>query len=59
MPLEIYIYATKKPPFTSYPAAKHPKQSKFAMTDIRAKPVNIFHCTKYASTLVPAIIFQT
>ena len=32
----------KKHPFTSYPAAKHPKRSKFAITDIREKPANFF-----------------
>ena len=39
-PIEIYIYARKKHPFTSYPAAKHPKHSKFAITDMREKPVD-------------------
>ena len=32
----------KKRPFSSYPAEKHPKHSKFAITDIREKPVNFF-----------------
>ena len=32
----------KKHPFTSYLAAKHPKHSKFAITDMREKPVDFF-----------------
>ena len=32
----------KKHPFTSYPAEKHPKRSKFAVTDLRQKPVDHF-----------------
>ena len=32
----------KKRPFSSYPAVKHSKHSKFAITDIREKPVNVF-----------------
>ena len=32
----------KKPPFTGYPAAKHPKHNKYAIIDIREKPVNSF-----------------
>ena len=31
-PIETYIYARKKHPFASYPAAKHPKHSKFPIT---------------------------
>ena len=41
-PIEIYDYARKKSPFTSYSAAKHPKHSKFAITDMREKPVDLF-----------------
>ena len=41
-PIETYIYARKKHPFASYPTAKHPKHSKFAITDIQEKPVNFF-----------------
>ena len=51
-----YIYAWKKRPFTSYPTAKYPKLSKFAITDMRQKTVDFFYCTARASTLVPAII---
>ena len=40
-----------------YPAAKHPKHSKFAISDIREKPVNFFYCSTRASTLVSAITF--
>ena len=32
----------KKHLSSGYPAAKHPKHSKFAITDIREKPVNFF-----------------
>ena len=32
----------KKHPFTSYPAAKHPKHSKSAITDIREKTSELF-----------------
>ena len=38
----IYIYGKKKHPFAGYPAVKHPKHSKFAITDIGEKPVNFF-----------------
>ena len=55
-PIETYIYAKKKYPFASYPAAKHTKHSKFAITDIREKPVNFCYCSTRASTLVSAII---
>ena len=33
---------TKKHPFTSYLAPKHPKRRKFAITDMREKPVDFF-----------------
>ena len=49
----------KKHPFTGYPAAKHSKHSKFAITDIREKPVNFFYCSTRASTLVSAITLLT
>ena len=34
----------KKHQFTSYPAEKHPKCSKFAITDMRQKLVDFFYC---------------
>ena len=49
----------KKHPFTGYPAVKHPKQSKFAITDIREKPVNFFCCSTRTSTLVSAMTLLT
>ena len=49
----------KKHPFTSYPAEKHPKHSKCAITDMREKPVEFLYCSTRAPTLVPAIIFLT
>ena len=36
------IYARKKHPFTSYSAAKQPKHSKFAITNMREKPAIFF-----------------
>ena len=39
-PIEIYIYAMKKPPFSCCPAAKHPKHNKLAVTDKQENPVN-------------------
>ena len=36
--------------FTIYPAAKHPKHNKLAITDIREKPVDFFNDTARAST---------
>ena len=47
--IEIYIYARKKHPFTSYPAAKHPLQTR----DRNEWP--FFYCVARASTLTPAI----
>ena len=41
-PIEIYIYARNYHPFTSYLTAKHPKHNKFAITDMRKKPVELF-----------------
>ena len=32
----------EKHPFTSYPAAKHPKYSNFDITDMREKPADFF-----------------
>ena len=32
----------KKYPFTSYPAVKHSKHNRFAITDMRKKPVDFF-----------------
>ena len=40
--IEIKIYGRKKHPFTGYPAVKHSKHRKFAITNIREKPVNFF-----------------
>ena len=49
----------KKHPFTGYPAVKHPKHSKFAITNIRENPVNFFYCSTRSSTLFSAKILQT
>ena len=53
------IYGRKKHPFTGYPAAMHPNHSKFAITDMREKPANLFSCSTRASTLVSAITLLT
>ena len=45
--------------FTSYPAAKHPKHSKSAITDMREKPADLFSCKAQASTLAPTLILRT
>ena len=58
-PIETYIYARKKHTFTGYPAAKHPKHSKFTITDIREKPVDFFRCMTRASTLALTIFLPT
>ena len=41
-PIETYIYARKKHPFASYPAAKHPKHSKFAIYRHTTKNSELF-----------------
>ena len=47
---KLYVYARKKHPSSGYPAAKHPKHSKFAITDMREKPVNFFYNAARAPT---------
>ena len=49
----------EKRPFSGYPAVKHPKHSKFAITGIREKPVNFSCCSTWAPTLVFAITLLT
>ena len=49
----------KKHPFTGYPAAKLPKYSKFAITDMREKPVDCLIVQHGRSTLVSAITLLT
>ena len=53
------IYARKKHPFTGYPAAKHPKHNKLAVTDMQEKPVVLFTDTARVPAFAPAIILQT
>ena len=55
----IYIIMRKEAPFTIYPAAKRPKHSKFAITNLQEKPGSFFCCTTWASTLAPTIILLT
>ena len=56
--IEIYIYARKKHTFTSYSAAKHPKHSKFAITDIPDQPVNLFIVQQFASVSTISLLTQ-
>ena len=49
----------KKHPFTSYPAEKHPKHNKLAVTDKQKKTVDFFDDAARASTLASAITFPT
>ena len=42
-----------------YACKRHPKHIKFAVTNIREKPADLFPCTTRASTLAPTIILQT
>ena len=58
-PIKIYIYVRKNVPFTSYPAAKHSKHNKLAVTDILEKTVDFFNDTARAPTLAPAMILPT
>ena len=44
-----YTSVRKKRPFTSYPAARHPKHSKFAITDMREKPVGFSSRNNFAN----------
>ena len=49
-------------PLTSYPAAKHPKHGKFAITDVRQKPVNFFffaNSGSFAKLSVPVHIYNS
>ena len=49
-----------KHPFTSFPAAKHPKHNKLAVTDIRKKKqVDFLYYIAWVSTFAPAIILLT
>ena len=57
--IEIYIYFREKHPFTSYPAAKHPKHNKLAVADTRKKSVDFFNDTARATNLAPAILSRT
>ena len=46
----------KKYSFTCDPVEKHPKRSKFAITDMRQKSVDLFCCTTGVSAFTPAIV---
>ena len=49
-PIETYVYARKKHPFASYPAAKHPNASDLRLQTYEKKPVDFFINTSRAST---------
>ena len=46
-------------PFIGYPAVKHPKHSRYAITNMREKPVDFFCCSTRASILVFTITLLT
>ena len=56
--IEIQFYGKKKHLFTSYPAANHPKRSKFAITNMGETPVD-FLMYNMSVDLAPAIILAT
>ena len=58
-PTESYIYARKKLPLASYPAAKHPNAAILGLQTFDQRPMNFFINTTRASTFALAIIFQT
>ena len=45
----ILLCVRKKHPFTSYPAAKHPKLGKFTITDMREKLKNFSSRNNFAN----------
>ena len=47
------IHLFQEKALTSYPTTKHPKHSKFTITDMREKPADLFYCTAQASTFAP------
>ena len=53
--IEIYIYARKKHPFASNPAAKHPNAANSGLKTYDKKPVNLFTVAARG----PAITLQT
>ena len=57
-PIETYIYARKKHPFASYPAAKHPNAANLRLQTYDKKPVDCFNNTARSTTLALAIIFE-
>ena len=58
-PIEIYVYARGKHALTSFPAAKHQKHSKFAITDMQEKAMDFIYCTTQTLTLTLAVILLT
>ena len=58
-PMEIYIYARKKHPFTSYPAAKHPETSNLWLQTYDRNQLTFFTDAARAPTLAPARILRT
>ena len=58
-PIEIYIYASKKHPFASDPAAKHPNAANLGVTGIRQNQRSWFCCATRASNFAFAILLST
>ena len=56
--IETYIYARKKHPFASYPAAKHPNPANLRLQTYDKKTVDFINNTARALTLALAIILQ-
>ena len=57
-PIETYIYARKKHPFASYPAAKHPNTSNLRLQTYDKNQWTFFINTARAYTLARAIMFK-
>ena len=57
-PIEIYIYARKKHPFTNYPAAQHPKTINLRLQTYDKTQWTFFTGTARAPILTPAIILR-
>ena len=58
-PIETYIYARKKHPFTSYSAAKHPNAANSRLQTYDKNQWTFFNNTSRASTLALTIIFKS
>ena len=57
-PIETYIYARKRHPFTCYPAAKHPNAANLRLQTYDENQWTFCNNTARGSTLALAIIFK-